>query len=81
MKLNILPKILFLVQNLQILSSMRLISDLDKTLRKFIWLQKKLRIKAKYCQDKKENGGFVFPNLTAYYQASSLTWFKDCASC
>lgn len=76
-KMNVLPKILFLFQNLPILSSLTLINDLDKALRKFIGLIKKSSIKAKYLQKKKENGGFAYLNLIAYYQASALTWVKD----
>lgn len=76
-KINILHIVLFLFQNLPILISMSLTNDLDKALRKFIWQNKKARIKAKYLQDKKENGGFALPNLILYYQASVLTWIKE----
>lgn len=56
---------------------MTLINDLDKSLRKVTWQNKKVKIKAKYWQDKKENRGFTLPNLILYYQASALTWIKD----
>lgn len=76
-KMNILPKVLFLFQNLLFLSSVLLINDLDKALRNFVWQNKKSGIKAKHLQDKKERGGFAIPDLTTYYQESSLTWIKD----
>lgn len=62
--------------NLPILSSIAVINDLDKALRKFIWQNQKARVKAKYLQDKKENGGFALPNLVIYYQTSALMWIK-----
>lgn len=84
-KMNVLPKILFLFQNFPILFSFNLINDLDKVnlindlnkvIRNFIW-HKKARIKVKYLQDKKE-WRFALPNLLIYYKASSLVWIKDC---
>lgn len=36
-----------------------------------------MRIKAKYLQDKKENGGFALRNLIIHYQALALTWIKE----
>lgn len=76
-KMNVLPKILFLYQNLPILTSVKLINDLDKAIRKFIWYNKKARIKSKYLQDKKESGSYVVLNFTLYYQASSIVCLKN----
>lgn len=71
-KMNVLPKILFLFQNLPILSSIKMINDLDKNITKFIWQNKKVRLRAKYLQDIMGKGGFALPNWLLYYQAASL---------
>lgn len=76
-KMSVLPKILFLFQNLPMKTSFALINDLDKQIRRFIWQNKKVRIKQKYLQNKKENGGLVFPSLKLYYQAVALTWMRN----
>lgn len=36
--------------------------EIRQNIRKFIWQSKKVRIKAKYLQDKKENVSFTLPN-------------------
>lgn len=75
--MNFHPKILFLFQNLPILTSLRILNDLDQNIRECIWQNKKARIKVKYFQYRKENGGFALPNFHLYYQTSSLTWLKN----
>lgn len=73
-KMNISPKILFLFQNLQMLTSTRVLNDLDWNIRKLFG---KTTTTTKNLQDRKENGGFAHPNFHLYYQASSLTWLKN----
>ena len=76
-KMNILPKVIFLFQNLPIKLEQKCFEDLNTLVTKFIWQRKKPRIKRKLLQDAKERGGFGLPNWNLYYQASVLNWIKE----
>uniref|UniRef100_A0A8C5RTL6 Reverse transcriptase domain-containing protein n=1 Tax=Laticauda laticaudata TaxID=8630 RepID=A0A8C5RTL6_LATLA len=75
-KMNILPKILFLFQNIPIKLEKSFLKNLNQTMLKFIWQRKRLRIKLKLIQYAKEKGGFGLPDWELYYQAAALTWIK-----
>lgn len=76
-KMSILPKIMYLLQNLPIITNEIPFKKWNKDLSDFIWNGKKPRIKMKLLYDVVERGGVALPNLKLYYQASVITWILD----
>uniref|UniRef100_A0A670JIK0 Reverse transcriptase domain-containing protein n=1 Tax=Podarcis muralis TaxID=64176 RepID=A0A670JIK0_PODMU len=76
-KMNVLPRMLFLFQTLQILDKMDCFKKWQKDISKFVWQGKKPRIKFKILTDAKERGGFALPDFKSYYEAAAFCWLKD----
>uniref|UniRef100_A0A670IED3 Reverse transcriptase domain-containing protein n=1 Tax=Podarcis muralis TaxID=64176 RepID=A0A670IED3_PODMU len=76
-KMNILPRVLFLFQTIPIIKGSRIFKEWQKVLSRYIWQGKKPRIQFKLLTDIKERGGFALPDLKLYYEASCLCWLKD----
>uniref|UniRef100_A0A670IGS1 Reverse transcriptase domain-containing protein n=1 Tax=Podarcis muralis TaxID=64176 RepID=A0A670IGS1_PODMU len=76
-KMNLLPRMLFLFQNIPVIRGINLFKEWQRTISKFIWQNKRPRINFKILTDKKERGGFSVPNLKLYYEAASLCWIRD----
>uniref|UniRef100_A0A670IGN9 Reverse transcriptase domain-containing protein n=1 Tax=Podarcis muralis TaxID=64176 RepID=A0A670IGN9_PODMU len=76
-KMSLLPKLLFLFQNIPIIRGTSVFNDWQKVLSKFIWQGKRPRIRFKLLTDQRDRGGFAVPNLKLYYEASCLCWVKE----
>lgn len=76
-KMNILPKFIFLFQNLPIISNEKYFEQWQKELSQFLWQGKKARVKWKILTDDKNRGGWALPNLKLYYYSSCLNWIEE----
>uniref|UniRef100_A0A803TF39 Reverse transcriptase domain-containing protein n=1 Tax=Anolis carolinensis TaxID=28377 RepID=A0A803TF39_ANOCA len=78
-KMNILPKMIFLFQNLPIIRNQKIINGWKRDLMKYIWQGKKARINYKNMIEEKNKGGLAMADLKLYFEASALAWFRDWA--
>uniref|UniRef100_A0A670HYC8 Reverse transcriptase domain-containing protein n=1 Tax=Podarcis muralis TaxID=64176 RepID=A0A670HYC8_PODMU len=76
-KMNVLPRMLFLFQNIPVIRGSKIFKEWQKILSRFIWQGRRPRIRFKLLTDKKERGGLAVPNLKLYYEAACLCWVKD----
>uniref|UniRef100_A0A803TZP9 Reverse transcriptase domain-containing protein n=1 Tax=Anolis carolinensis TaxID=28377 RepID=A0A803TZP9_ANOCA len=76
-KMNVLPKLLYLFQNIPIIRKASILKNWQKTLMKFIWKEQKARIKYSTMISPKIQGGFGVPDLKIYHEACALNWIKD----
>ena len=71
-KMNILPRLLYLFHSIPIEKPESYFQEWDKVLSRFIWAGKKPRIKYKTLQLPKEKGGLALPCLRDYYRAAQI---------
>uniref|UniRef100_A0A8C4X2W1 Reverse transcriptase domain-containing protein n=1 Tax=Erpetoichthys calabaricus TaxID=27687 RepID=A0A8C4X2W1_ERPCA len=71
-KMNILPKLLFLFENIPIYINKSFFKQLDSTITSFIWNSKHPRIQRATLQRPKAEGGMALPNFQFYYWAANL---------
>lgn len=72
-KMNVLPRLLYLFRNLPIKIEDNQFKEWDKWISRFLWQGKKPRIKFSTLQLRKDKGGLALPNLKKYYDAAQLT--------
>lgn len=71
-KMNVLPRFLYLFQSLPIFLPNSFFCILNKLISSFIWKGKTPRIKREFLQRHKSVGGLSFPNLKHYYWAANI---------
>lgn len=71
-RMNLLPRLLFLFQNLPVDIPQSTFKFLDKIMSKFIWQNKRPRVRLKILMSPKENGGLNMPDLKLYYWAAQI---------
>jgi len=71
-QMNILPRILYLVQSLPLEVLQKQFNEWDGMISRFVWSGRKPRIKFKTLQLTKEKGGRALPCLQDYYYAAQL---------
>uniref|UniRef100_A0A2D4LSV4 Reverse transcriptase domain-containing protein n=1 Tax=Micrurus spixii TaxID=129469 RepID=A0A2D4LSV4_9SAUR len=76
-KMNVLPKFLFLFQMILVIKRESDLMEWQKGINKYVWQGKKPRIKMKIMQDARERGGLKMPNLKLYYDATVLAAISD----
>lgn len=76
-KMATLPKLLFLFNNLPVMTKETPIKQWEKELKNFIWRGGKPRINWNVLKDSKERGGCALPDLKMYMWACKLGWIQD----
>ena len=80
-RMNIFSRFLFLFKALPIYVSNSMFTFWDRMLIKFVWDNKKPRVKMKTLKLAKRNGGLGLPNLQNYYYAAQIQtlqiWLND----
>ena len=72
-KMNILPRLLYVFRNLPVEVSDNQFREWDKCISRFIWQGKKPIIKFSTLQLSKDKGGMALPCLRNYYYAAQIT--------
>ena len=72
-KMNLLPRLLFLFQSLPIGVPVATLKMLDRLVSTFIWQKKRPRIRLKSLHLPKDKGGLGLPNLKSYYWAAQIS--------
>uniref|UniRef100_A0A8C4SMS5 Reverse transcriptase domain-containing protein n=1 Tax=Erpetoichthys calabaricus TaxID=27687 RepID=A0A8C4SMS5_ERPCA len=75
-KMNILPKLLFLFQNIPIYINKSFSKQLYSIITSFIWNSKHPRIRRATLQRPQAEGGMAFPNFQFYYWAANIQAIK-----
>ena len=71
-KMNILPRLLYLFQSLPVPIPQKQFMEWDKWISRFIWGGKKPRIRYKTLQLPKDKGGMALPSLIEYFNAAQI---------
>lgn len=71
-KMNILPRLLYLFQTLPIEINQNQFNEWDKMLSRYIWQGKRPRVRLKTMQLAKDKGGWGLPSLRDYYFAAQM---------
>uniref|UniRef100_A0A3Q1G8Y6 IQ motif and ubiquitin domain containing n=1 Tax=Acanthochromis polyacanthus TaxID=80966 RepID=A0A3Q1G8Y6_9TELE len=71
-KMNILPRLLYIFRTLPVEVDDSCFKEWDKLISRFIWQEKRPRIRYNSLQSRKEKGGMALPFLKKYFSASQL---------
>lgn len=75
-KMNVLPRLMYLLQNIRILKNTSCLELWQRKVMKFIWAGKKARIKLKIMCDSCLRGSLQVPNFKIYCEAICLSWIS-----
>lgn len=76
-KMNLLPRLMFLMQNIPIIRNNKVFELWHKKSSRFIWAGKSPHIKLKTMMDNKNRGGLSLPNFQIYHEAICLSWARE----
>ena len=80
-KMNVLPRFLYLFQSLPILLSKSFFQSLNKLISSFLWASKNARIRREFLERPRDKGGLALPNMRNYYWASNIQkviyWYQS----
>ena len=71
-KMNILPRFLFVFQCLPVFLSKSFFSQIDKIVSQFIWNKQNPRISKDFLQRQRLEGGLALPNFRSYYWSANI---------
>ncbi|XP_059842932.1 uncharacterized protein LOC132403560 [Hypanus sabinus] len=71
-KMMILPRFLYIFQNIPIFLTKKFFNQIDSLISSFIWNNKRPRINKYHLQKSKKDGGLALPNLRLYYWAVNI---------
>lgn len=72
-KMNILPRFMYLFQCIPIFLTKSLFQNLDRLISSFIWGGKTPRIQKEFLKKQKTQGGLALPNFRYYYWAANIS--------
>jgi hypothetical protein len=75
-RMNILPRLLFLFNSLPVKVPMAAFGNLDNLILRFVWQNKKARVRLKTLLLPKQKGGLNLPNIKYYYWAAQMRTLK-----